>query len=191
MNKSHSLIALSGMAALLGCTDLLVKALSIGLLGLLTLTLCGLLLAPLRRVLPGNALLLAALLIGGVLVSVAAVLLQLLSAELYASLALFLPLLLLPCLVLALDPHGTALAGLKPGLIFAALALLLGLLREGFGQATLLRHADWLFGPAAAGWPLSLENLNGVQLLTLAPGVLILLGMLLAAAHFFHHDDRP
>lgn len=182
MNKSHSVIALTGLAALLSCTDLLVKGLSIGLLGLLTLTLCGLLLAPLRRVLQSNALLLAALLIGGVLVSVAAVLLQLLSAELYASLALFLPLLLLPCLVLALDQRATAFAGLKPGLIFASLALLLGLLREGFGHATLLRHADW---------PLSLDNLNGVQLLTLAPGALILLGLLLAAAHFFHHDDRP
>mgnify|MGYP000654319316 CR=1 FL=1 len=191
MNRSHSVIALTGLAALLSCTDLLVKGLSIGLLGLITLTLCGLLLAPLRRVLQGNALLLAALLIGGVLVSIAAVLLQLLSAELYASLTLFLPLLLLPCLVLALDQHGTALAGLKPGLIFATLALLLGLLREGFGQATLLRHADWLFGPVATGWPLSLANLNGVQLLTLAPGAFILLGLLLVAAHFFHHDDRP
>ncbi|MGB4075888.1 Rnf-Nqr domain containing protein [Pseudomonas sp.] len=191
MNKSHSVIALSGLVALLGGTDLLIKAISVGLLGLILLILCGLLLAPLRRVLQSNALLLAALLIGGVLVSVAAVLLQLLSAELYASLALCLPLLLLPCLVLALDPRATALGGLKPGLIFAALALLLGLLREGFGQATLLHHADWLFGPTATGWQLSLASLNGVQLLTLAPGALILLGLLLAAASFFHHDERP
>lgn len=192
MNKSHSIIiALTGLVALLGGTDLLVKAISVGLLGFTLLTLCGLLLAPLRRVLQSNALLLAALLIGGVLVSIAAVLLQMLSSELYASLALLLPLLLLPCLVLALDQRATALAGLKPGLIFAALALLLGLLREGFGQATLLRHADWLFGSAAIGWQLSLANLNGVQLLTLAPGAFILLGLLLAAAHPFHHDDRP
>lgn len=191
MNKPHVVIALTGLTALLGCTDLLVKALSVSLLVLLILSLCGLLLAPLRRVLPGNALLLAALLIGGMLVSVAAVLLQMLSAELYASLALCLPLLLLPCLALALDQRATVLAGLKPGLIFAALALLLGLLREGFGQATLLRHADWLFGPTAADWQLSLASLNGVQLLTLAPGAFILLGLLLAAAHSFHHDDRP
>ena len=50
---------------------------------------------------------------------------------------------------------------------------------------------DWLFGPAAIGWQFSLANLNGVQLLTLAPGAFILLGLLLAAAHSFHHDDRP
>jgi Na+-translocating ferredoxin:NAD+ oxidoreductase subunit E len=191
MNRSSSVIALSGLMALLGCTDLLIKALSVGLLGLITLSLCGLLLAPLRRVLAGKPLLLAALLIGGVLLSVATVLLQMLSSELYASLAPCLPLLLLPCLVLALDQRSTALAGLKPGLLFAALALLLGLLREGVGQATLLQHADWLFGPAAAGWQLSLPSLTGVQLLTLAPGAFILLGLLLAAAHHFDHDDRP
>ena len=191
MKPSPSLIALSGLMALLGCTDLLVKALSVGLLGLLTLSLCGLLLAPLRRGLAGQPLLLAALLIGGVLLSSAAVLLQMLSSELYSSLAQALPFLLLPCLMLALAPRSTALAGLRPGLLFAALALLLGVLREGLGQATLLRHADWLFGPAAAGWQLSLPSLTGVQLLTLAPGAFILLGLLLAAAHHFHHDKRP
>ncbi|MDP3814046.1 Rnf-Nqr domain containing protein [Pseudomonas sp.] len=191
MNHPRTALALTGLAPLLGGTDLLVKAIGIGLLGLVILSLCGLLLAPLRRVLQGNALLLAALLLGGLLVSGAELLLQLLSAELFAALALFLPLLLLPCLGLALDRRPTALAGLKPGLLFAALALLLGLLREGLGHATLFSHGDWLFGPAAAGWQLSLASQGGVQLLTLAPGAFILLGLLLAAAHPFHHDERP
>jgi electron transport complex protein RnfE len=191
MNQPRTALALLGLAPLLGCTDLLVKALSIGLLGLVILSLCGLLLAPLRRVLQGNALLLAALLLGGALVSGAELLLQMLSAELFAALSLFLPLLLLPCLGLALEQRSTALAGLKPGLLFAALALLLGLLREGLGHATLFNHGDWLLGPAAAGWQLSLTSQGGVQLLTLAPGAFILLGLLLAAARHFHHDDRP
>jgi electron transport complex protein RnfE len=191
MNQPRTALALLGLAPLLGCTDLLVKALSIGLLGLIILSLCGLLLTPLRRVLQGNALLLAALLLGGVLVSGGELLLQLLSAELFAALALFLPLLLLPCLSLALEQRSPALAGLKPGLLFAALALLLGLLREGLGHATFFNHGDWLFGPAAAAWQLSFASQGGVQLLTLAPGAFILLGLLLAAARHFHHDDRP
>lgn len=191
MNRPGATIILLGLAPLLGGSELLVKAIAIGLLGLLVLTLCGLLLAPLRRVLQGRALALAALLLGATLLSAAGLLLQAASAELYAALTLFLPLLSLPCLGLALQRDSTPLAGLRLGLLFAVLAVMLGVLREGLGSATLLNHADWLFGPAAASWPLSLTSLGGIHLLTLAPGAFILLGLLLAAARHFHHDDRP
>ncbi|MGE8359522.1 Rnf-Nqr domain containing protein [Pseudomonas sp.] len=183
--------ALLGVLALLGSTGLLVTAITIGGIGLVVLSLCGLLLVPLRRLLHGPALLFAALLVGGVLISLAALLLQVHSAELHAYLAPSLPLLLLPCLGLALDSRVEARSGLVIGLWFAALALLLGLLREGLGNATLLTHGDWLLGPGAAGWQLSLANLNGAHLLTLAPGAFILLGLLLAAHRHFHHDERP
>lgn len=188
MNNQRNTIALLGLAPLLGTTDLLVKAITIGLLGLVILSLCGLLLATLRRWLQGP---LAGLLLGGLLASAAGLLLQTLSAELAAALALFLPLLALPCLGLALAPPGNAGAGIKSGLLFAALALILGLLREGLGNATLFSHADWLLGPAASTWQLSFTSLGGIHLLTLAPGAFILLGLLLAAARHFHHDDRP
>lgn len=191
MNSPRAPYALLGLAPLLSCSELLVKAFAIGLLGFIVLALGALLLAPLRRWLHGNALLLAALLLGAVLASVAALLLQLHSAELFASLALFLPLLVLPCLGLAMEPRLSARSGLKPGLLFAILALLLGLLREGLGSATLLRHADWLFGPSAAGWQLALGDAGGIHLLALAPGAFILLGLLLAAVHPLHFDERP
>ncbi|HSC82724.1 MAG TPA: Rnf-Nqr domain containing protein [Pseudomonas sp.] len=188
MKRQHSAFALLALAPLLGATDLLVKAIVIGLLGLLTLTLCNLLLAPLRRWLHGTALLLASLLLGGLLLSTAELLLQMLSTELAAALALFLPLLVLPCLGLALEPRPSAL---RPGLLFAILAIALGLLREGLGNATLLSHADWLFGPGASAWQLAFAHPAGIHLLTLAPGAFILLGLLLAAARHFHFDERP
>ncbi|MBB2496556.1 Rnf-Nqr domain containing protein [Aquipseudomonas ullengensis] len=191
MSQPHITLALLGLTALLGSTELLVTAVTIGLIGVAVLTLVGLLMAPLRRLLQGHGLLLAALLLGATLLSVAGLLLQTFSSELFIALALFLPLLLLPCLGLALQRDTTALAGFRPGLLFAALAVLLGLLREGLGNATLLSHADWLFGPAAASWQLSLPSLGGIHLLTLAPGAFILLGVLLAAARHFHHDDTP
>ncbi|MGL4317048.1 MAG: Rnf-Nqr domain containing protein [Pseudomonas sp.] len=191
MNSPRVPYALLGLAPLLGCSELLVKAIAIGLCGFLVLTSGALLLAPLRRWLQGNPLLLAALLLGALLTSVIALLLQMHSAELFASLALFLPLLVLPCLGLALQPQLSARSGLKPGLLFAVLALLLGLLREGLGSATLLQHADWLFGPSATNWQLSLAGAGGMHLLTLAPGAFILLGLLLAAARHFHRDERP
>lgn len=189
MSRPRDALALLSLAALLGATDLLVKALVIGLLGLLLMLLCGLFLQPLRRTLQGQALACAALLLGGLLASGAALALQLFSAELFAALALYLPLLALPCLALG-DERG-ALCGFRPGLRFAALALLLGLLREGLGHASLLAHADWLFGPAAASWTLIFAPAGGLPLLTQAPGALILLGLLLAAARYLDHHEHP
>ncbi|WP_252274130.1 Rnf-Nqr domain containing protein [Pseudomonas subflava] len=182
MKRSLQLLAL---APLLGCTDLLIKALGIGLCGLLVLLLCGLLLAPLRSRLHGNGLVLAALLIGGILASIATLALQLFSAELAGALELFLPLLILPCLVLALDDQHTALAGLRPGLIFALVATLLGGLRELLGHGSLFAHADRLLGPAASGWYWS----SGIPLLTHAAGAFILFGLLLALLRHFNQDD--
>lgn len=191
MTDSRTAITLMGVLPLLGGTGLLVSAISISLVGFAVLGLCGLLLIPLRRALHGHALSFAALLLGGALVSVAALVLQMHSSELFTHLMPYLPLLALPCLGLALDTNATARTGFAAGLLFAALALPLGLLREGLGNATLLLHGDWLLGPAAAGWHLSLSTMNGVYLLTLAPGAFILLGLLLAALRHFHHDDRP
>ena len=181
MKRSQQLLAL---APLLGATDLLIKGIAIGLLGLLIQVLCGLALAPLRR-LKQPALALAGLLLGALLTGVSELLLQTLSAELAASLALFLPLLMLPCLGLALEPSHGLWAGLRPGLLFLTLALLLGGLREALGHGSLLTHADWLFGPTVTGWQWS----TGIPLLTHAAGAFILLGLLLAALRHFNHDD--
>lgn len=184
MKRSLSLLTL---APLLGGTDLLIKAIALGLSGLLVLMFCGLLLAPLHRRLPDSSLPLAALLLGATLSSVALLTLQLLSAELAAALELFLPLLILPCLVLALNGRPTTLAGLRPGFFFALFAIVLGSLRELCGHGSLLVHADWLFGPAFSGWRWA----AGMPLLTQAAGAFILLGLLLALfRHFTQDNDR-
>ncbi|MEN0107314.1 MAG: NADH:quinone oxidoreductase, partial [Pseudomonas sp.] len=59
---------------------------------------------------------------------------------------------------------------------------LLGALREVLGGGSLLRHAEWLFGPAAASWPVHLPGFTGLPLFALAPGAFILLGVLWAIA---------
>lgn len=185
----HSLIFL-GLPVLLGATDLLVKALVIAVIGLLLMTLCSLFLAPWRKALPPAGRTIAALLLAGTLLSCASLLLQMHSRELFDALDLFLPLLVLPCLGLTQREHCTALSGLRPGLTLAALALLLGLLREGLGTATLLSHADWLFGAQANDWQFSLNGLGALPLLVLAPGGFILLGVLLALTRFFSHSTH-
>ncbi|TXH95674.1 MAG: electron transporter RnfE [Pseudomonas sp.] len=178
-------LPLLSLVPLVGCTDLLIEALGIGLAGLLLIPLCALLLMPLRNRLDSNALLLAALLIGASLAGCIELTLQLLSSELAAALALFVPLLVLPCLTLALDKQANPLSGIRAGLGFGLTALALGTLRETLGHGSLLAHADWLLGPAARGWQWS----PVLPVLTTAAGGFILLGLLLALFRHFARDD--
>ena len=173
------------LAPLIGCTDLLIKALGIGLAGLLLIPLCALLLAPLRARLSGNGLALAALLIGATLASCAELVLQLFSAELAKALALFLPLLALPCLAQALDDDTNIKRAAQAGLLFALTALTMGTLREVLGHGSLFAHADWLLGPSATGWHWNAS----LPLLTHSAGGFILLGLLFALLCHLNQDD--
>jgi electron transport complex protein RnfE len=188
MSLAPRYLPLLALIPLMAGTDLLVKALTLASVALLLLPLCGLLLAALDRVLPSTSRPLAALLLGAGLIGLIELLLQWLSAELYAALGPLLPLLILPCLFLG--PRRDS--GLRAGMVIAGLALGLGLLREPLGHASLLAHLDWLLGPQALSWSLSLPSLSGLAVVMLAPGGLLTLGLLWAAArHFFNLDDQP
>ncbi|MCY1290278.1 Electron transport complex subunit RnfE [compost metagenome] len=177
MNANH--LGLLGLALLIGATDLLVKGLGLALVGLPVLCLLGLALPLLDRHLDGNAHQLGALLLSALLVSLAALLLQAGAFELHRALGAFVYLLVLPCLQLAQRDRRDALEGLRAGLVFALLALLLGGLREALGHASLFAHFDWLLGPTALAWRIRF-GADGIPLFALAPGAFILLGTLLA-----------
>jgi electron transport complex protein RnfE len=172
---------LLALAPLLGTTDLLIKAATVGLIGLLTLLTCGLVLAPLHDRVKNAPLMLTSLLVAALCIGSTQLLLQIISAELADALGLFMPLLALPCLALPLQDEPKFRAGLRSGLQLLGLAMLLGTLRELFGHGSLLAHAGWLFGSAFSGWQL----FGGLPLLTQAAGTFILLGLLLALFRHF------
>lgn len=182
MKLLNARLTLLAAPALLGCSRLLVEALTLAAVCVLVLLMSGLLLALLRRHVPATAQVLTALLIAGTLLTCASLVLQMHNHELSSAIELFLPLLALPCAGLAHSSDSSALSGLRPGLGIASLAILLGTLREALGQGTLLQHAHWLFGAQAYDWPLALTGFNGAPLLAVAAGGLILLGALLALA---------
>lgn len=177
MKASH--LGLIGLALLIGATDLLVKGLGLALVGLPLLGLLGLLLPLLDRHLSGTAHGLGALLMSVLLVSIASLLLQACAFELHRSFGPYLYLLLVPCLQLSQGERSDALEGLRLGVVFALLAVLLGALREALGHASLFAHFDWLLGPLALGWRVQF-GADGIPLFALAPGAFILLGTLLA-----------
>ena len=186
MNASH--LGLMGLALLAGATDLLIKGVGLSLVGLPLLLLFGLALPPLRRHLEGASYWLAALLLSASLTSLAALLLQAGAFELHRAFGPFLYLLALPCLQLAAQDRTDSLDGLRAGVLFALLALLLGALREALGHASLFAHFDWLLGPAALDWRIRF-GADGLPLFALAPGAFILLGTLLALWRHLTHKN--
>lgn len=177
MNTHH--FGLMGLALLVGATDLLVKGLGLALAGLPLLLLFGLALPALRRHLEGVGYWLGALLLAALLASLANLLMQAGAFELQRAFGPYLYLLVLPCLQLASEISTGPRDGLRAGLTFALLALLLGALREVLGHASLFAHFDWLLGQVALPWTLQF-GADGIPLFVLAPGGFILLGTLLA-----------
>lgn len=174
MSAPARAVTLLGLAPLLGASDLLVKALGLGLVALPLLTLVGALLPWLHRHLAGRALWLGVLLLAGCGVAVAEQIMRALAYDLHRALGPWPMLLALPCLCLALESPGRALDGARAGLALSLLALLLGALREGIGHASLLAHGDWL---GLGALSLTFAG-HGIPLFASAPGGLILLALL-------------
>ncbi|MGY4532600.1 electron transport complex protein RnfE [Pseudomonas sp. TE3786] len=168
---------LVGLAPLLGASDQLISALGLSLVALPLLLVLGALGGLLVRLEPGLRRLALAM-VACTLLTLADLLLQAWALELRQALGIFLPLLL----VTLVQPPAQWRQGLNQAALFGAVAVLLGSLREVLGSATLLRHAEWLFGAAAGNWTLHLAGFNGLHLFALAPGAFILLGLLWAAA---------
>lgn len=170
-----------GLAPLLGCSDLLIKALGLSLVALPVLAVVGAVAWWLRQ--HGQVVrTLAALLTASTLLALADLLLQAFTFELRAALGIYLPLLVVSALAWTEQAPPRWYSGLRHGVLFSGIALLLGALRESLGSGTLFNHADWLFGASAGNWTLQISGFTGLPLLALIPGGFIMLGLLLAAS---------
>lgn len=168
------------LAPVLGASELLIKALGLGLVALPLLAVVGVVACSLRQ--QGQVVrTLAALLTASTLLALADLILQAGAFELRVALGIYLPLLVVSALAWTEQAPAHWHSGLRHGLLFAAIALLLGALRESLGSGTLLNHADWLFGASAGNWTVQIPGFSGLPLLALVPGGFILLGLLLAA----------
>jgi electron transport complex protein RnfE len=186
MNRSlhpHAFIGTLSLAPLLAVSDSLIKAL--GMLLVLWAAFIGhaVLLRLASYPLSTRWLLASSLLISVTLISCAELLLQAVALDLYQALGIYLPLLALFCPLAnqsswSVKQQTYALIG------YSALTLLLALIREAVGTASLLAHEQWLFGTSTAHWHIDLfAQASAIPLALTLPGGLILLGLLLAAGN--------
>ncbi|MEE1921072.1 Rnf-Nqr domain containing protein [Pseudomonas sp. 148P] len=163
------LVALS-LAPLLGASQTLVQAASMALLSVVAILVHRGLMTPLRGRLGGSAAELANLLLAAAVVTCQTLALQAWALELRQALGIYPELLAISCLLfeqgLAPATRWRRVALLLGG--YCALFLLLGVSRELLANGTL--HFSFAGG----------SEMTGLRLASLAPGALLLLGLLLA-----------
>lgn len=168
MNRSW--LATLSLAPLLGASQTLVQAASMALLAVVAILVHRSLMTPLRGRLGATAAELASLLLAAAVVTCQTLALQAWALELRQALGIYPELLAVSCLLfeqgLGRDARWRRVAMLLGG--YGALFLLLGASRELLATGTL--HLSIAGGPES----------TGLRLASLAPGALLLLGLLLA-----------
>lgn len=184
-------IQLLGLCPLLAVSSSVVNALGLSLATTLVIVGSNVSIAALRRWIPDFARLPCFVLVIATFTTTAMLLLQAYAFEAYLSIALFVQIIVTNCMILSraeafasrngvlstlFDALGTAFG-------FALAIVVLGVFREIVGAGTLFADMAKLFGPAAAGWQLTVAPPDWrITLLTLPPGAFIAAGLLLAAA---------
>ncbi|QJQ94242.1 MULTISPECIES: electron transport complex subunit E [Halomonadaceae] len=207
--NNPALVQLLGLCPLLAVTSSVVNALGLGLATLLVLVGSNLSVSLIRHHVPDHIRLPAFVMIIAAFVTCADLLMAAYTYELHQILGIFIPLIVTNCAILGRadafaskhPPLPAATDGLMMGLGFALVLVLLGALRELFGQGTLLANLDLLLGPATADWQLTLFANYELLFLVLPPGAFFAAGLLialknviddhLAQRHQARHGDQP
>jgi len=189
--NNPALVQLLGLCPLLAVSNTVASSLGLGLATLIVLTLSNLTISLIRGFLDDSTRLPAQIMVIATFVTLAELLLQSYFFDLYQRIGLFVALIVTNCSLLGRaegfarrNPARFALAdGFMMGLGFLVVILLMGTIREAFGQGTLFANMQTIFGESAKDWTLHLGN-HGFLLMVLPPGAFITLGCLIAARNY-------
>ncbi|SDG00695.1 electron transport complex protein RnfE [Onishia taeanensis] len=195
-SNNPALVQLLGLCPLLAVSGSVVNALGLGLATLLVLVGSNVSVSLIRHHVPETVRLPAFVMIIAAFVTCADLLMQAYTYQLHQILGIFIPLIVTNCAILgradgfaAKNPLlPAATDGLMMGLGFAAVLVVLGAVRELFGQGTLFTQMDLLFGPIAANWGITVFPHYDFLFLVLPPGAFFATGLLIALKNLI--DDR-
>ena len=187
--QNPGLVQILGLCPTLAISGSVVNALSLGLATALVMALASSAVAALRNFIPHAIRIPVFILIIATLVTMVDLLMHAFMLGLYQVLGIFIPLIVVNCIVLArvesfASKRGVAhsfLDGLMMGIGLTLVLVALGGLREALGQGTLFSGIDLALGPMAKGWVIPLaHDYGGFLLAILPPGAFIGLGLLIA-----------
>ena len=196
-NKNPGLVQLLGLCPLLAVTSTAANALGLGIATIAVLTVSNFLISAVRHLLKAEVRIIIYVIIIASVVTCVQLCMQAYTAELYATLGLYISLIVTNCIIIARaeifasrnSVLFSALDGFANGLGFTLVLLLIGGVREIIGQGTLFAGMEQLVGEAGSSMKITFFSANkGLLIAILPPGAFITLGMLVAVKNFM--DNR-
>jgi len=180
-----------GLCSLLAISTTAVNAVSLGLATILVMGMASLIVSTLRGFIPYEIRITVFILIIAALVTVVDMAMNAWLHELYLVLGIFIPLIVVNCIVLARveafaaknPPGASAFDGVMMGIGFVWVIGLLGAIREFVGQGTLLAGIDMVI-PGLNAIQILPEDYPGFLLAILPPGAFFVLGLMIAGRNW-------
>ncbi len=177
IDQNPSLVLLLGMCPLLATSTSVANGLGMGLAATAVLICSNVVISLLRKIIPGQIRIAAYIVVIAGFVTIVDLLLAAFLPSLHASLGLFIPLIVVNCIILARaeafasknNVLDSALDGLTMGLGFTAALLIMSTIREILGNGTFLGFH--IFG----------KNFPAATIMTMPPGGFLTLGFVIAA----------
>lgn len=182
IKENPTFILVLGMCPTLAVTTSVGNAVGMGLSTMIVLVMSNLLIAALGNVIPDKVRIPGYIVVIASLVTVVELLLKAYLPMLYDSLGLYIPLIVVNCIILGraeayaskASPLLAAADGLGMGLGFTMALSLIGLLRELIGAGTVL------------GWHVMPAGYEPIAIFVSAPGAFIVLGILISILNGLH-----
>ena len=183
VKENPTLVLLLGMCPTLGTTSSAINGLSMGVATTFVLIMSNFIISCIKTLVPDKVRIPCYIVVIASLVTLLQMLLQAYLPAIYATLGLYIPLIVVNCIILGRaesfaakhGPGASIVDGLGMGIGFTWALTLLGAVREWLGTGILFRSDD--FG--LSGWTLQGED-YGILFFVLAPGAFLVLGYLIA-----------
>ena len=188
-NQNPGVVQLLGLCPTLAVTTTAVNGLSLGLATALVMAAANGAVSPVRTFIPSEIRVPVFILVIAALVTVIDLSINAFAHPLHKVLGIFIPLIVVNCIVLARvesfaaknAPTPSIVDGFSMGLGLTLVLGLLGAMREIVGKGTLFSGLDLAFGPGAKQFILTvIPDYHGFLLAVLPPGAFLGLGSLIA-----------
>ncbi len=191
--QNPGMVQLLGLCPTLAVTTTVVNGLSLGIATALVMAASNGAVSPVRRFIPSEIRVPVFILVIAALVTVIDLSINAFAHPLHKVLGIFIPLIVVNCIVLARvesfaaknAPVPSIFDGFMMGLGLTLVLGLLGAMRETIGKGTLFSGLDLVFGPAAKQFVLTvIPDYHGFLLAVLPPGAFLGLGILIAVRNW-------
>ncbi len=180
IKENPVLVLLLGTCPTLATTSSAINGIGMGISAMAVLICSNIVISLLRKIIPDNVRIPCYIVVIAGFVTVVQLLLQAFVPSLYASLGIFIPLIVVNCIILGRaemfasknNPFDSALDGIGMGIGFTIALGIMGLIREFFGSGTLF------------GVEVLTDIVPGMGIFNLAPGGFFVFGCLIAAVNF-------